>query len=35
VLSGTPRKSGFYRLTFKANNGVRPSATQSFTLFVE
>lgn len=35
VLSGTPRKSGFYRLTFKASNGVRPSATQSFTLFVE
>ncbi|HVT42702.1 MAG TPA: prepilin-type N-terminal cleavage/methylation domain-containing protein, partial [Acidimicrobiales bacterium] len=35
VLSGTPRRSGFYRLTFKASNGVRPNATQSFTLFVE
>ncbi len=35
VLSGTPRKSGFYRLTFTASNGTRQNATQSFTLIVE
>ena len=35
VLSGTPKKSGFYRLTFTASNGTRPNATQSFTLIVE
>ncbi len=34
VLSGTPKKSGFYRLTFTASNGTRPNATQSFRLFV-
>ena len=35
VLSGTPKKSGFYRLTFTASNGTRPNATQSFTLIVD
>jgi prepilin-type N-terminal cleavage/methylation domain-containing protein len=35
VLSGTPKKSGLYRLTFSASNGTRPNATQSFTLIVE
>ncbi len=35
VLSGTPKKSGLYRLTFTASNGTRPNATQSFTLLVE
>ena len=35
VLSGTPRRSGSYRLTFTASNGTRPDATQTFTLNVE
>lgn len=35
VLSGTPRNSGVYRVTFTASNGTRPNATQSFTLIVE
>ena len=35
VLSGTPKKSGIYRLTFTASNGTRPNATQSFTLIVD
>ncbi len=35
VLSGTPKKSGFYRLTFTASNGIRPNAIQSFTLIVD
>ncbi len=35
VLSGTPKKSGTYRLTFTASNGTRPNATQSFTLIVD
>lgn len=35
VLSGTPRNSGLYRLTFTASNGNRPNATQSFTLIVD
>ena len=35
MLSGTPRKSGFYRLTFTASNGTRPDARQSFTLVVD
>ena len=35
VLSGTPKRSGLYRLTFTASNGVRPNATQRFTLNVE
>jgi prepilin-type N-terminal cleavage/methylation domain-containing protein len=35
VLSGTPRRSGFYRLTFTASNGTRPNATQSFTLIID
>ncbi len=35
VLSGTPRRSGFYRLTFKASNRIRPDAIQSFTLMVD
>ena len=35
VLSGTPKKSGFYRLSFTASNGARPNATQSFTLIVD
>lgn len=35
TLSGTPKKSGFYRLTFTASNGIRPNATQSFTLIVD
>jgi prepilin-type N-terminal cleavage/methylation domain-containing protein len=35
MLSGTPRKSGVYRLTFTANNGVQPNAAQSFTLVVD
>ena len=35
VLSGTPKKSGFYRLTFTASNRTRPNATQSFTLIVD
>ena len=34
VLSGTPKKSGFYRLAFTASNGTRPNATQSFTLVI-
>ena len=35
VLSGDPKKSGFYRLTFTASNGIRPTATQSFALAVD
>ena len=35
VLSGTPKKSGYYRLTFTASNGTRQTAMQSFTLIVE
>jgi type VI secretion system secreted protein VgrG len=35
LLSGTPKKSGLYRLTFTASNGTRPNATQSFTLLVD
>lgn len=35
VLSGTPKKSGLYRLTFTASNGTGQNATQSFTLIVE
>ena len=35
VLSGTPKKSGLYGLTFTASNGTRPNATQSFTLIVD
>ena len=35
VLSGTPKKSGSYRLTFTASNGTLPNATQSFTLIVD
>jgi prepilin-type N-terminal cleavage/methylation domain-containing protein len=35
VLSGTPKRSGFYRMTFTASNGTRQNATQSFTLIVE
>ena len=35
VVSGTPRSSGVYRLSFTATNGTKPNATQSFTLIVE
>lgn len=35
VLSGTPRTRGTYRVVFTATNGVRPNATQSFTLTVD
>jgi prepilin-type N-terminal cleavage/methylation domain-containing protein len=35
VLSGTPKKSGHYRVTFTASNGARPNATQPFTLIVD
>jgi prepilin-type N-terminal cleavage/methylation domain-containing protein len=35
VISGTPRYSGSYRLRFTASNGIRPSATQMFTLTVD
>ncbi len=35
VLSGTPSMWGTYRVRFSATNGVRPNATQSFTLRVE
>lgn len=34
VLSGTPKRSGIYRITFTASNGIHPNATQSFTLLV-
>ncbi|HTU38262.1 MAG TPA: putative Ig domain-containing protein [Acidimicrobiales bacterium] len=34
VLSGTAKKSGTYRLTLTASNGVAPNATQTFTLVV-
>jgi prepilin-type N-terminal cleavage/methylation domain-containing protein len=35
VLSGTAKRSGIYQFTFTASNGIRPNATQLFTLFVE
>lgn len=35
VLSGKPEKSGHYRLTFTASNGVPPDTTKSFTLIVD
>ena len=33
-LAGTPAAGGVFNLTFTANNGVTPNATQSFTLTV-
>jgi LPXTG-site transpeptidase (sortase) family protein len=35
TLSGTPSAAGIYPLTITANNGVPPSATQSFTLTIK
>jgi prepilin-type N-terminal cleavage/methylation domain-containing protein len=35
VLSGTPKRSGVYRLTFRASNGRSPTASQDFTLIVD
>jgi prepilin-type N-terminal cleavage/methylation domain-containing protein len=35
VLSGTPKRSGVYRLTFRASNGRVPPASQGFTLIVD
>jgi large repetitive protein len=34
TLSGTPTVGGVFNVTFRANNGVAPAATQSFTLTV-
>ena len=35
VLSGIPRKSGHYRLTLTASNGIRPNASERFMLIVD
>lgn len=35
VLSGTPTVAGTFNLTFRANNGVLPNASQSFILTVK
>jgi hypothetical protein len=35
VLSGTPKKSGYYRLTLTASNGIRPNAIDRFMLIVD
>ena len=34
VLSGTPKRSGYYQLTLRASNGTLPNAMQTFTLRV-
>ena len=35
VMSGIPKKSGFYRLILTASDCLRPNAIQAFNLIVD